>query len=66
MAVDLADVTETACPACGKKNLTVEWRMTAKPVGSFSLSGMQMKFAATNVPVAVCSSCGFEKQGHLG
>lgn len=56
-------VTDATCPACQEHSLVIEWRLTAKPVGSFSLSGLQMKFSATHQPWIRCTSCGIEAKG---
>ena len=54
------------CPECEHKGLRIEWRLEAKPVGSFSLSGAQMKFSAAKVPWLVCPGCGVESKGKRG
>jgi hypothetical protein len=58
------DVADTPCPGCGEKKLRIEWRLTAQPLGSFSLSGHSMKVSATSGPWLVCDGCGIEAQGH--
>ena len=57
------DVSATPCPACHEPRLRVEWRMAAKPFGSQSLPGVQLKTTATETPWIVCGSCGAEAQG---
>lgn len=59
------DVLKTlACPDCktvGSVELTM--RLVARPLGSFSLAGHQMKTSAVNMPVLACTTegCGFWK-----
>jgi hypothetical protein len=56
------------CPECGERTLQLVFRegLVAKPLGSFSLAGMQPKVSAHKVmwPWAVCSrpECSFEKK----
>ncbi len=57
------DVSTTPCPACGERQLRIEWRMAAKPFGAQSLAGVQVKTVATEIPWIVCGSCGVEAQG---
>lgn len=62
----------TPCPLCREKALQVEYRpgLYAKPIGTFSLAGGQMKVSAHRVqwPWLVCRTpdCGFEEKGKLG
>ena len=37
---------ETPCPRCGHIGLEVGPKMRARPIGSFSLAGQQMKVSA--------------------
>jgi len=53
------------CPGCGADTLQVEWRLTAAPLGSYSLAGAQDKIAAREVPWLVCGHCGIAAQGTL-
>ena len=55
---------EQTCPGCGHEGLRIEWRLAARPVGSYSLSGAQMKVSATRKPVLICDGCGAEAEGH--
>lgn len=48
----------TPCPACGQLTLDIEMRLLAKPLGTYSLSGRQMKFSAYEWPYLFCRSCG--------
>lgn len=56
---------EVACPACGHEGMKVKWKLVAKPVGTFSLAGRQMKFSACEAPVLYCPNgeCGVEATG---
>lgn len=55
---------EQTCPACGHEGLKIKRRLVAKDLGTFSLSGQQMKFSAREVPVLICPGCGVEAEGH--
>lgn len=57
------DVSTTACPACGEQRLEIEYRLEAKPLGSYSLAGHQVKVAASGWPWLVCRNCGVEARG---
>lgn len=59
----MAKIDETPCPACGSKSLRIEERLTTKPIGSFSLAGVQMKVSAVSKPWLVCGTCGIEAEG---
>lgn len=53
------------CKHCGPEfALRIEWRLVAKPLGTFSLAGQQMKFSAANTPFVICDNCGRESQGN--
>lgn len=58
-----------ACRHCGATALTIEWRpdFQVAEVGSFALSGHQMKFSATHRlwPWMVCGGCGAESRGKV-
>lgn len=57
--VPAGQLASTACPGCGARDAVyVREVFTAKPVGSFSLAGAQMKFSATRSLVYECSLCG--------
>lgn len=56
-------MTATICPACGADALRIEYRLRAKPLGTYSLAGAQPKVAAENWPWLVCDSCGIEAEG---
>jgi hypothetical protein len=48
----------TPCPVCGEKSLTLSYQIAAKPIGSFSLSGQQMKFSAFRYAAVTCGTDG--------
>jgi hypothetical protein len=49
----------TACPNCGRRHvLNVHRVLEAKPLGSHSLSGNQLKVTAVAKTRATCSDCG--------
>jgi hypothetical protein len=58
------------CPNCGLRSrdepdvMVVEEVLTAKPVGSFSLAGAQMKFSATKSLRLRCR-CGWSILGRI-
>ncbi len=53
-----------SCPQCAKHGLVIDWRLVARPVGSYSLAGVQMKFSAREEPWLRCPACGVEGRGH--
>lgn len=53
------------CKRCGSTDFRVVMKLVARPLGSFSLSGNQMKFSAYKWPFAVCQGCGYETEGEL-
>ncbi len=52
------------CPQCQGK-LTCSWGLSARPVGSFSLAGAQLKFSATETAAVDCGACGWRVQGRI-
>lgn len=58
-------VEGTPCPHCGEKTLELSWRIVAKPLGSFSLSGSQLKFSANEIPFIQCLACGSSGEGNI-
>jgi len=59
-------VEESPCPVCSAtETLSLAMELVAKPLGSFSLSGQQMKVSATSRPVLSCSECGLRLVGRL-
>jgi hypothetical protein len=60
----MATATESPCPRCAAAGtLDIVFRLVAKPVGSFSLAGVMMKFSAQQLPVLTCSGCGLNHVG---
>jgi hypothetical protein len=58
-------IDETPCPDCGAVgNLHIDIRLVAKPPGTFSLAGNQMKVSASQLPVLECP-CGFSLVGEF-
>lgn len=65
-------LARTPCPSCGELTLTLEVRdeprLTARPLGTWSLAGYQPKVSAVvdivSWPYAVCTTdgCGFERR----
>lgn len=57
----------TACKYCNSTDLRIEYRekIIAKPIGSFSLAGAQVKFSGHKVdwPWMVCGGCHHESEG---
>ncbi len=45
------------CPFCGQRKLELRWWLEAKPVGTFSLAGAQLKFSAVENAVVQCHGC---------
>lgn len=68
-------MTTKPCPHCGATGTlditvtAVDVGVTATPLGDFSLSGSQMKFAArthaTGAATITCTGCGWTRQGRL-
>jgi hypothetical protein len=61
MDTDLSTVT---CPDCGVTgSIELTTRLVAKPIGTFSLAGAQMKVSAVETPVLACTTpgCGLVK-----
>lgn len=56
----------TSCPSCrGTGTINVARVLVAKPIGSFSLAGAQLKVSAIDAAVAECSACGLTVSGRL-
>ena len=49
---------DVACPQCQAKMFTLQNRLVARPLGTWSLSGAQMKVSAYEWPHLVCGNCG--------
>lgn len=55
---------DTPCPSCKAIGvLRIEEIFYAKPIGSFSLPGMQAKLTGSWWPVLMCSACDFTRKG---
>ena len=62
--VRLEKELKVPCPECefsGK--LGIYRTLYAKPVGSFSLAGAQLKVSAYEVPILACGHCGLKLVG---
>jgi hypothetical protein len=60
--LDEPALTTVSCPQCeAVGTLSVEWKLVARPIGSHSLAGAQVKVSAQDTPHLVCSECGFSK-----
>ncbi len=61
----MATPDESLCPACGAGpgTLSIGEQLQARPFGSYSLAGAQLKVAAVAVPVLACSACGLRITG---
>ena len=53
------------CKRCGSEDFRVVYKLEARPLGTFSLSGHQMKFSAQQWPYAVCQGCGATSRGQV-
>ena len=58
-------VNDAACPSCLAPPgcLTIDIEMVAKPLGTFSIAGAQMKVTAAMLPVLNCTACGLRIVG---
>jgi len=56
---------DVSCPKCQAPpgSLSVEFKLAAKPLGTWSLAGAQTKVAAEWRPVLACSDCDFFRVG---
>lgn len=61
-----AQYKDVPCKHCASKSLRVELRLEAKPLGTWSLSGAQMKTVASEWPWMVCDNCHRESRGSYG
>jgi predicted RNA-binding Zn-ribbon protein involved in translation (DUF1610 family) len=58
-------LASTACPNCGVRCVIYVHRYyKARPVGTFSLAGQGMKFAATVAYEYLCSNCGVNGESY--
>jgi hypothetical protein len=54
------------CPACGQQGgLTIGMRLVAKPIGTWSLAGAQLKTSAVRTLGLGCNRCGMMLYGTL-
>jgi len=54
------------CPKCAAENtVIVRCGLRARPIGTFSLAGAQMKFSVYEVAIATCTECDLHLVGHL-
>lgn len=60
-AVDLPQ----GCPGCGAAMLEMRWALAAKPLGTHSLSGGQLKVSALVRARVSCEACAWSVQGGL-
>lgn len=63
----LADVPCSKCGVVGRLRLEIRRFLVAKPFGTFSLAGQQLKVVATERPWPwmVCDGCGRESRGKM-
>lgn len=53
-----------SCPQCeAVGTLSVQWKLVARPLGSHSLAGAQVKLSARETPHLECSACEFSEAG---
>lgn len=57
-------VAAIPCPRCGESRLRVTTKLESRPIGTWSLSGNQLKTSAVEWPYVVCDNetCDFEKR----
>ncbi len=54
------------CPNCqATGTIVIDFELRARPIGSFSLAGAQMKVSAEQVAIAECTACGARTPGRL-
>lgn len=53
------------CPRCHKTKLELKWWLEAKPIGTFSLAGQQMKFSAFENAAIRCRGCELIMPGRI-
>lgn len=59
-------IKRTPCPKCSKVGgLFISIKLIAKPLGTFSLAGAQVKASAYQAPVLECSLCDFNLVGEF-
>lgn len=60
----MPSVNETQCPECSEYCLILETRWSASEIGTFSLSGVQVKLPMFTEVWVRCTNCGVEAKGH--
>lgn len=67
-------IDRTPCPQCGfvkddrpvsRTGLYIDIEFVAKPIGDFSLAGMQIKVSGRELPVLKCRNCPFKLVGEF-
>lgn len=53
-----AEIKRKGCPQCKAGNAEISREFVSKPIGTFSLAGMQMKTTGSFVIVLRCPDCG--------
>lgn len=63
----MAKIDMTPCPQCKATGptLRVEFRLVAKPVGTYSVAGAQDKVVAQTRPVLLCGACDLNIVGEV-
>jgi uncharacterized Zn finger protein len=59
------DASDTPCPGCGALALVIEEKFEAKPLGTYSIAGVQDKAVGTMWPWIRCTNCGITARGKL-
>jgi hypothetical protein len=59
-------ITRTACPKCKEVGyLHIITRFVAKPLGTWSLAGAQVKTTGSMKPILKCHNCDFDLVGEF-
>jgi hypothetical protein len=67
MSMTTPDLSGVQCTRCGVVGqLRIETRLEAKPLGTWSLSGVQTKAVLESCPWMVCDACEAECKGKFG
>lgn len=64
----MSKIAQARCPGCQTQGtLSITMKLVAKPLGSFSLAGAQMKVPVRELPVLQCSAtyCTFSVTGRI-
>lgn len=62
--MNVADLPKP-CPSCGASPLELSWGLVARPLGTWSLAGAQMKTSAVEWATVSCPACGVQVPGRL-